>query len=71
VAYPEVDYQQTLDKDGKACQGQTLSLLWKSVNYGHKKSYSTGPTVEINAMQNTLAYLCRGLNYAAKMFVTV
>jgi len=32
-------YPQTLDRAGNACQGQTLSLLWKVVNYVRKKFY--------------------------------
>ncbi len=31
----------------KACQGQNSSLLQKSVNYGRKKFYSTGPRPQL------------------------
>ncbi len=36
-------YLKALDLDGKACQGETLKLITKIVNYDRKKFYSTGP----------------------------
>jgi hypothetical protein len=36
-------YPQTLDKFGKACQGQTLLLIQKFVIYVRKKFYRIGP----------------------------
>ncbi len=36
-------YPKILDQAGMACQGQTLQLIMKTVNYGGKKFYSTGP----------------------------
>ncbi len=32
---------QTIDKDGNACQGQTLYLITETVNYGRNKFYDT------------------------------
>ncbi len=58
-------HPQTLDKAGKACQKQTLQLITKSLNYGSKIFYSTGPSlyptrcglsdqgVTVNALANT------------------
>jgi hypothetical protein len=35
-------HPQTLDEAGKACHGQTLDFIQKSVNYEHKKFYNFG-----------------------------
>ncbi len=36
-------YRQTLDQTEKACQGQTLQLIMKLVNYGQKSFISIAP----------------------------
>jgi hypothetical protein len=38
----------TLDKDGKAYQGQHSSLLRKFANYVHKKFYNIGPSLIVS-----------------------
>ncbi len=39
----KVSHLQTLEQVRKACQGQTLQLTRKFVNYGYKKFYNIGP----------------------------
>ncbi len=51
-------YPQTLDKAGNACQGQTSSLLRKSVNYGRKTFIGMAPGGALASHANIRLELC-------------
>ncbi len=58
-------YPQTLDWGGKACQGQTPSLLLKGVTFRRKKFYNIGYSQAVYGIiytRNMLIVQATGLN---------